>query len=270
MIRHSDFEKQNQMAHGSWKFNYKHYIRRVHRYLGVFIGIQFILWTLGGLYFSWTNLDEIHGDHLRAHSTVNLSIPAGSVSPDEIVGRLQAEVGPDRIEKIYFVELVGEHFYAVEHVIGDRRSTVLMSVKDGSVRAPVTSIEAGRIAKDTLANAGEPTEILYLTRESVGRHHEYREKPLPAWAVTFEKNVSVYVSADTGQVGAVRTDNWRAFDFLWMLHTMDFQGRDNINNYVLRGFSILGIVTVLSGFSLFVVSSRFLRKFWARRSVVRR
>ncbi len=37
-------------------------IRKIHRYLGLAIGIQFIMWTLSGLYFSWTDLDEIHGD----------------------------------------------------------------------------------------------------------------------------------------------------------------------------------------------------------------
>ena len=41
-------------------------VRRVHRYLGLFIGIQFLLWTLGGLYFSWTDLDAVHGDDLHA------------------------------------------------------------------------------------------------------------------------------------------------------------------------------------------------------------
>lgn len=37
--------------------------RKANRFLGVFIGIQFLFWTISGLYFSWTNLDEIHGDH---------------------------------------------------------------------------------------------------------------------------------------------------------------------------------------------------------------
>ena len=37
-------------------------IRKIHRYLGLIIGIQFLIWTISGLYFSWTNLDEIHGD----------------------------------------------------------------------------------------------------------------------------------------------------------------------------------------------------------------
>jgi hypothetical protein len=40
-------------------------IRKAHRYLGIFLGFQFLFWTISGLYFSWTNLDEIHGDHYK-------------------------------------------------------------------------------------------------------------------------------------------------------------------------------------------------------------
>lgn len=39
--------------------------RKWHRYLGFFLGIQFLMWTLGGLYFSWTNIDNIRGDNLK-------------------------------------------------------------------------------------------------------------------------------------------------------------------------------------------------------------
>ena len=39
-------------------------IRKTHRYLGLFLGIQFLFWTISGLYFSWTNIDEIRGEHL--------------------------------------------------------------------------------------------------------------------------------------------------------------------------------------------------------------
>ena len=45
--------------------------RKTHRFLGIFIGIQFLFWTLSGLYFSCTNLDEIHEDQYRkAHKQV--------------------------------------------------------------------------------------------------------------------------------------------------------------------------------------------------------
>ena len=46
-------------------------IRKTHRYLGLFIGIQFLAWTISGLYFSWTNIDQIHGDEFRRKPSKN-------------------------------------------------------------------------------------------------------------------------------------------------------------------------------------------------------
>ena len=40
-------------------------IRKAHRYLGLFIGIQFLMWTISGLYFSWTDIDDIHVDQFK-------------------------------------------------------------------------------------------------------------------------------------------------------------------------------------------------------------
>jgi hypothetical protein len=45
-----------------------------------------------------------------------------------------------------------------------------------------------------------------------------------------------------------------------MLHTMDYKGRDNLGNILLRAFSIFGLFTVFSGFALYFVSSKSLRK----------
>jgi hypothetical protein len=77
-------------------------------------------------------------------------------------------------------------------------------------------------------------------------------------AVTFDdaRHTTVYVSTELGTVQKFRNRPWRQFDFLWMLHTMDYAGRDNITNWLLRAFSILGLATVASGFTLFFVSRK--------------
>jgi hypothetical protein len=80
-----------------------------------------------------------------------------------------------------------------------------------------------------------------------------------AWtAVTFDdtRHSTAYVATETGALQKMRNTPWRRFDFLWMLHTMDYQGRDNIGNWVLRVFSVFGLLTVLSVFLLFFVSSK--------------
>jgi hypothetical protein len=45
-----------------------------------------------------------------------------------------------------------------------------------------------------------------------------------------------------------------------MMHTMDYEGRDNFGNILLRIFSIFGLVTVLSGFVLFFISAKWKRR----------
>src|SRR3546814_20507564 len=52
------------------------------------------------------------------------------------------------------------------------------------------------------------------------------------WRVDFanEDNSSSYVSAETGQPLVDRTDTWRVWDFVWMLHNMDYANRTSFNH----------------------------------------
>jgi len=78
----------------------------------------------------------------------------------------------------------------------------------------------------------------------------------------------VYVSAETGKVESFRNNKWRVFDFLWMMHTMDYKSRDNFNNFLLRTFSLFGLVTVISGFALYFVSSKPIRSMKKKTALV--
>ena len=72
------------------------------------------------------------------------------------------------------------------------------------------------------------------------------------------------VDAQSGIFQRVRHQRWRWFDFLWMSHTMDYNGRDNFNNLLLRIFSLFGVLTVMSGFLLWGTCSPSLRK-WIKK-----
>ena len=238
-----------------------YFIRRTHRYLGVFIGIQFLLWTLGGLYFSWTQIETIRGEHLYQPAAIRSIGPTIPLS-DALSGKVGVDESVD-LAKMRVVTLLGEVYYSVVYIdrAGDERR-MLLRANDGNRRGPITESEARQIAVGAINEPVEVESVEFITKEMSSGHHEYREKPLPAWAVNLRhgEGATAYIGADDGQIHAVRTNGWRAFDFLWMLHTMDFAGRDNINNYLLRSFSILGIVTVFSGFLLFFVSSRNIRR----------
>jgi hypothetical protein len=41
---------------------------------------------------------------------------------------------------------------------------------------------------------------------------------------------------------------------------MDYEGRDDVNNSPLRAFSVLGLLTISSGFALYFVSSPWFQR----------
>ncbi|MEZ0542751.1 hypothetical protein [Fibrella arboris] len=238
-------------------------IRKTHRYLGLFIGVQFLLWTVGGLYFSWSNLDNIHGDHLK-RSTAGFPVSQLLVSPSVPLKELQRK-GIDTVLNVGMIDVLNQPLYQLSYRMQHGNGHVmthmqLADAKTGKLRGPLTKAEAIALAQQRFNGPSVVERIEYLT--TTDGHHEYREKPLPAYAITFRQptHSTVYVAAQLGTVQSVRTDPWRVFDLLWMLHTMDYEGRDDFNNGLLRAYSLLGLLTVSSGFALYFISSPQLRR----------
>lgn len=236
------------------KIRFQRMVRKAHRYLGVILGIQFLFWTLGGLYFSWTNIDQIRGTDIRA-ADKHLPIPLQSASLSDLLDKLRYQQPGIIFHHIQLTAVLGKVFYEI-HVHTPDPKVLLFDAQTLEPKPPVDEQEAIAIAKDGLKNPSEALSVEYLTQATGG--HEYREKPLPAYAVTFgaPNNTTVYVAAESGTIQSFRNNSWRVFDFLWMLHTMDYQSRDDLNNWLLRAFSIFGLVTILSGFALYFLTSR--------------
>jgi hypothetical protein len=245
-----------------------YYIRRSHRILGLLLGIQFMLWTIGGLYFSWSDMDEIHGDHQKRQPPL-LSASVKLISPTSVIDSIKKFHQVDSLLSIQLIDILGEPVYQIRCLRaihneskGEHQMTAmnhLAYATNGKLRGALTKDEATEVARRFFSGEASPINVEYLTK--IGSHHEYRSNPLPAYAVTFDHPTSttVYVAAELGTVQKFRNNKWRVFDFLWMLHTMDYKGRDNLGNFLLRSFSIFGLITIFSGFALYFVSSKRFR-----------
>ncbi|WP_298545190.1 PepSY domain-containing protein [uncultured Aquimarina sp.] len=223
-------------------------IRKAHRYLGIFLGIQFLMWTISGLYFSWTDIDEIHGDQFKKEvkPTVHNDL-----------SRLDVVSSKFDISSLELRTIASEPYYWIN-------DSVLVHAQSGAVKSKISEEEALTVASEYILEDLQVLYVDYITE--VGKHHEYRGRALPAYVINYDhpENVKAYISATDGSFQRVRHQSWRWFDFLWMTHTMDYEGRDDFNTIVLRVFSLLGLITVLSGFVLWYISSPTLRKFFKR------
>jgi hypothetical protein len=84
---------------------------------------------------------------------------------------------------------------------------------------------------------------------------EYRGRQLPLWRAYSAENASlrVYVDPRSGDIVAIRNLAWRAWDFLWMLHIMDYDDRDDIGTWLLKLFSVMALFTAIAGIALYVM-----------------
>ncbi|APZ48113.1 hypothetical protein BW723_08990 [Polaribacter reichenbachii] len=234
------------------------FTRKTHRYLGLFIGIQFLFWTIGGLYFSWNDMDDVHGETLLDKTEHTFSF-----SYNEPVRKLLQFLEDTEAKPIKNIEAIVVNKDSLLRVTRSNDILFLNLNKNKyRVRKALTKEESIAFVKSRLYNAMPIKSTKFLTEKEIANKHEYRGNPLPVFAITLEHetNTTVYVHPNTAKITKVRNDNWRKFDFLWMLHVMDFETRDHITNWVLRVFSVLGLLTILSGFYLFFISSPTLRK----------
>ncbi len=194
-------------------------LRKLHKWAALFVGLQLVLWSLSGLVFAWLDHHEVQGHEVVAAPVMG-SLPAGQALTDP--GAVLRRLAGSPVTEVKLLQL-GRHW--VYRVVETGRVR-LFRAEDG------TPLEVDRSLAADLANryyAGDG-QLVAIERHA-GPTLETR-KAGPSWEARYadEHGTSVYVSADDGSFIVARTTTWRIFDFFWMLHTMDYEGRDDFNN----------------------------------------
>jgi len=238
--------------------NKKLILRKVHRYIGLLVSLQLLAWTIGGIWFTWNDIDNIHGDHLRnteikenKQRLISLQVAFDNIDDFK------------RLSSLKVTTFIDQPAYNISYISQDRsHKNQLVNALNGTLIAEINQQQAIAIAKLHTSFKADIANAKLITQTD--KHHEYRGKPLPAWAITFDypSSPTFYISSQLGSLVSVRHDAWRIFDFLWMLHTMDYEGRDDFGNWLIKIFSIIALITAISGIVLFVISSKSLRTKW--------
>ena len=230
------------------------FFRKAHRWLGLIVSIQLLMWTASGLFFSIPDITDVRGEqYLTQSNSININQEAREniVSISEIIDN--AKVNLEANETVLLKHRAGRLIYQVEKTPPEKK--LIFDALTGQPMTYITSTEAISIvsARTELS----PTEAVLINEPKIGSEFRGRDLPLFKVTVTKPKKGIVYVDPVTGEIAAIRTKLWRAWDFLWSLHIMDYQERDDFSHWLLRLFSALGVLTVLSGIILWFYSGKF-------------
>ena len=230
------------------------FFRKAHRWLGLIVSIQLLMWTASGLFFSIPDITDVRGEqYLTQSNSININQQAREniVSISAIIDN--AKVNLEANETVLLKHRAGRLIYQVEKNPPEKK--LIFDALTGQPMTYITSTEAISIvsARTELS----PTEAVLINEPKIGSEFRGRNLPLFKVTVTKPKKGIVYVDPVTGEIAAIRTKLWRAWDFLWSLHIMDYQERDDFSHWLLRLFSALGVLTVLSGIILWFYSGKF-------------
>lgn len=221
------------------------FLRKLHKWLGLIVGIQLLLWTVSGLMFSWLDHHQVMAEHsTRAPEAAVL--PAGAIiaAPASWLH----EYKPAEVYEVRLSALLDQWVWRVE--TADR--VELRQVADG--KPFVLDAEfVERLAHSHYSGDGRLTSVEFHAEPTL----EAR-KAGAVWQAAFddEQKTALYFSAADGRLVATRNSTWRLFDFFWMLHTMDYQGRDNFNNPLVITVGMAALWLALSGLILLFRSFR--------------
>ncbi len=217
-----------------------------HIWLGWIAGVPIILWVVSGLFMTIWPIEQVRGTHLRADPA-----PVVLQGGPPVFPRIDSAVRP--VESVDLVQRPTGAQWIIRFEDGGGRRA---SVESGAYLAPqLTGPEARIIAE--AAYAGEEP-FASLERFDADNNPGDLRRGRPAWRATFGRSNRVYIDAETGDVLAVRTGLWRAFDFMWGLHIMDLQNREDTSHPILVGSAILALLMVL--FGAIILPWRYWRK----------
>ena len=208
-------------------------VRNTHKYLSFFISLQLFLWTISGIYFAFNKIELVRGEQYRLTESFPIDFNDVKFSRSDV-------------KQVKAINRLGEIIF----VVSGSKSTEYLD----SFGAPVNKLNKSEVFEIvTSSSTLKPIDLEEITESSKGS--EFRGRNLPLYKVTSlndkDKKINLYLNVFSGEITAVRTLQWRIWDLMWGFHIMDWQTRDKINNIFLKIFSILALVSSISGIMLF-------------------
>jgi uncharacterized iron-regulated membrane protein len=209
----------------------------MHKWLALLVGAQVLVWLFSGLYMVLVDIDFIHGDPLVKNTRQVLApetLPALKLAELSTAYPGASELGVKPV--------LGRPFYTVT----TPQARYLIEASSARVVSPLRTTMATDIARYHYRGDAKVAKASLITSDAP---MEVGARALPLWRIDFDDRLatSFYIDPYSGALVTRRHLYWRIFDFLWMLHIMDYGGRSDIHHPLLWSAQVAGLLLAVTG-----------------------
>ena len=126
--------------------------RRLHKWLGLLVGIQALFWMASGVYMAAISIDIIHGDHMAHVERPAIVAKAVAVQPAQLAEQFPGMTG------FRLKQLLGKQVYEVKYAGG----TGLADAASGRQMDPLAEAQARELALQAYQGDGSLSGISLL------------------------------------------------------------------------------------------------------------
>lgn len=220
------------------------FMKKLHKWLSLIVGLQLILWLLSGLGFNLLEPDEMSGRIYRnAPVAAEALDPAQLVDPKTYLGRYQQQ----GVVNISQISVFGRAAFKITTQAGQ-----FVHYADSGLRVVIDE----SLARDiVLQSYSGPGDITALSRVQAPVGEMFRAKG-PLWRAQFDDELEtrVYLSAETGKVITHRNNMTGWADLFFKLHFMDYDydGGLGFNHWLIIAAAVLVLWLGISGVVLVI------------------
>jgi PepSY-associated TM region len=209
-------------------------LRRYHIWLGWLIGVPMLFWTLSGVVMVWKPIEEVRGTALLA-DPAPFELTSTPIAP-RVEGR--------GLKSLTIEPRASGPRWILRFADGGSR------LADPASGRLLPGYSAADAAREVMARYRGTAKVARVTRTDPDKPPLDLRRPIASWQVAMTDGTHFYVDAASGDVVARRTRFWRFYDWMWGLHIMDLQTREDTHN---PWIIVFGVATLMTTFLALVL-----------------
>ena len=219
-------------------------LRRWHVWLGWLVGVPMLFWTLSGVVMVLRPIEEVRGEGLLRDPPA-IHLPTAAIPPNleglaiESLALAQRSEGPR---------------WVITAADGTSRQA------DPATGGLVPVLGAANAVREVMSRYTGDAKVSGVSRIDPSRPPLELRRETSGWMVAMSDGTHFFVDSGSGAVVARRTLWWRFYDFMWGLHIMDLETREDTHHPWIVVFGVLALLSTLMALVLLPMTGKRKRK----------